>query len=64
LISRRRQRALRSLHATKSLVVEIYPGFAAGEALFGADGEMVGVATGDMGVGRDGRPKSNFTRGK
>ena len=45
------------------LGVEIYPGFAAGEALFGADGEMVGVATGDMGVGRDGRPKSNFTRG-
>ena len=31
------------------LGVEIYPGFAASEALFGANGEMVGVATGDMG---------------
>ncbi len=29
----------------------------------GQNGEMVGVATGDLGVGRDGRPKSNFTRG-
>ncbi len=57
-------RVARSLaKCAASLGVEIYPGFAAGEALFGADGEMVGVATGDMGVGRDGRPKSNFTRG-
>ena len=29
----------------------------------GADGEVVGVATGDMGVGRDGKPKDSFTRG-
>ncbi len=47
----------------ESLGVEIYPGFAASEALFGANGEMVGAATGDMGVGRDGKPKSSFTRG-
>ena len=43
--------------------VEIYPGFAAAEVLYGADGEVVGVATGDMGVGRDGKPKDSFTRG-
>ena len=43
--------------------VEIYPGFAATELLFGEKGEVVGVATGDMGVDRDGKPKANFTRG-
>ena len=43
--------------------VEIYPGFAATELLFGEREEVVGIATGDMGVGRNGRPKANFTRG-
>jgi electron-transferring-flavoprotein dehydrogenase len=43
--------------------VDIYPGFAAAEVLFGPDGEVVGVATGDMGVGRDGKPKPSFSRG-
>ena len=43
--------------------VEIYPGFAATELLFGDKGEVVGIATGDMGVGRDGQPKANFARG-
>ncbi len=47
----------------ESLGVEIYPGFAASETLYGPKGEMVGVATGDMGVGRDGKPKPSFTRG-
>ena len=47
----------------EGLGVEIYPGFAATELLFGDKGEVVGIATGDMGVGRDGRPKANFTRG-
>ncbi len=47
----------------ESLGVEIYPGFAAAEVLFGANGEVVGVATGDMGVGKDGKPKESFTRG-
>jgi electron-transferring-flavoprotein dehydrogenase len=47
----------------EGLGVEIYPGFAATELLFGDKGEVVGVATGDMGVGRDGRPKASFTRG-
>ncbi len=47
----------------EALGVEIYPGFAAAEVLFGDKGEVVGVATGDMGVGRDGQPKDSFTRG-
>jgi electron-transferring-flavoprotein dehydrogenase len=47
----------------EALGVEIYPGFAATEVLFGANGEAVGVATGDMGIGRDGQPKPSFTRG-
>ncbi|HEY1541369.1 MAG TPA: electron transfer flavoprotein-ubiquinone oxidoreductase [Xanthobacteraceae bacterium] len=47
----------------EALGVEIYPGFAASEVLFGANGEVAGVATGDMGVGKDGKPKASFTRG-
>jgi electron-transferring-flavoprotein dehydrogenase len=47
----------------EALGVEIYPGFAGVELLYGDKGEVVGVATGDMGVGRDGKPKSSFTRG-
>ena len=47
----------------EALGVEIYPGFAANEILYGANGEVSGVATGDMGVGRDGKPGPNFTRG-
>jgi electron-transferring-flavoprotein dehydrogenase len=47
----------------EALGVEIYPGFAASEVLFGGNGEVLGVATGDMGVGRDGKPKDSFTRG-
>lgn len=47
----------------EELGVEIYPGFAAAEVLYGENGEVVGVATGDMGVGRDGKPKDSFTRG-
>ena len=43
--------------------VEIYPGFAAVEVLYGDNGEVVGVATGDMGVGRDGHITEAFTRG-
>jgi electron-transferring-flavoprotein dehydrogenase len=47
----------------EALGVEIYPGFAAVELLYGDKGEVVGVATGDMGVGRNGKPKPGFTRG-
>ena len=43
--------------------VEIYPGFAAAEVLFNADGAVAGVATGDMGIAKDGRRKDNFMRG-
>jgi len=43
--------------------VEIYPGFAATELLYDADGAVAGVATGDMGVGKNGEPKDSFTRG-
>src|SRR6202011_5015681 len=51
--------------ATKAeaLGVEIYPGFAAAEVLFDANGAVAGVATGDMGVARDGHHKDAFTRG-
>jgi electron-transferring-flavoprotein dehydrogenase len=51
--------------ATKAeaLGVEIYPGFSAAEVLYGARGEVVGVATGDMGVGKKGEHKDAFTRG-
>ncbi|CAH1655535.1 Electron transfer flavoprotein-ubiquinone oxidoreductase [Hyphomicrobiales bacterium] len=47
----------------EALGVEIYPGFAATEILFGDNGEVTGIATGDMGVGRDGEPKADYTRG-
>ena len=47
----------------EGLGVEIYPGFAATELLLGEKGEVVGIATGDMGIGRDGKPKPGFTRG-
>jgi electron-transferring-flavoprotein dehydrogenase len=43
--------------------VEIYPGFAAAEVLYGQNGEVTGIATGDMGLGKDGKPKDSFTRG-
>jgi len=47
----------------ESLGVEIYPGFAAAETLYGEHGEVQGVATGDMGIARDGKHKASFTRG-
>ncbi|MEO1112019.1 MAG: NAD(P)/FAD-dependent oxidoreductase, partial [Pseudomonadota bacterium] len=47
----------------EALGVEIYPGFAAAELLYDEDGKVVGVATGDMGIGRDGKPNAMFTRG-
>ncbi len=47
----------------EELEVEIYPGFAANELLFDEKGAVRGVATGDMGVGKDGEPKAEFTRG-
>jgi electron-transferring-flavoprotein dehydrogenase len=51
--------------ATKAeaLGVEIYPGFAAAEVLYDDNGAVVGVATGDKGIGKDTAPKDSFTRG-
>lgn len=43
--------------------VEVYPGFAASEVLYNDKGAVKGVATNDLGIGRDGKPKSNFERG-
>ena len=43
----------------EALGVEIYPGFPAAEVLTGDKGEVVGVATGDMGVGKSGEPKGS-----
>jgi electron-transferring-flavoprotein dehydrogenase len=47
----------------EALGVEIYPGFAAAEVLFHDDGSIKGVATGNMGVGRDGQPTDAFQPG-
>lgn len=47
----------------EELGVEIFPGFAAAEVLYGDKGEVAGVATGDMGIGRDGEKKSGYTPG-
>lgn len=47
----------------EELGVEIYPGFAATEVLYNDEGAVIGVATGDMGVERDGTRGPNYTRG-
>ena len=47
----------------EALGVEVYPGFAAAEVIYGEHGEVAGIATGDMGIGKDGTPKDNFARG-
>ncbi|WP_116475033.1 electron transfer flavoprotein-ubiquinone oxidoreductase [Zobellella maritima] len=47
----------------EALGVEIFPGFAAAEVLYHADGSVKGIATGDMGVGRDGQPKDSYMPG-
>ena len=48
----------------EELGVEIYPGFAASEILYTPGvGAVKGVATNDLGIGRDGKPKPSFERG-
>ena len=47
----------------EALGVEIYPGFAAAEVVYNDDGSVKGVATGDLGIGRDGQPKDGYTPG-
>lgn len=47
----------------EALGVEIFPGFAAAELLFDEQGAVIGVATGNMGVGKDGTPTADFQLG-
>ncbi|MHA1566254.1 MAG: electron transfer flavoprotein-ubiquinone oxidoreductase [Alphaproteobacteria bacterium] len=47
----------------ENLGVEIYPGFAARSVLYGEDGRVLGVVTGDQGIDRDGKPGASFTPG-
>jgi electron-transferring-flavoprotein dehydrogenase len=47
----------------EELGVNIFPGFAAAEVLYDDNGAVRGVATGDMGIGKDGEPTDNFESG-
>ena len=47
----------------EALGVEIFPGFTAAEVLYNSDGSVRGVATGNMGIGKDGEPTENFQLG-
>ncbi|WP_341902818.1 electron transfer flavoprotein-ubiquinone oxidoreductase [Polaromonas sp. YR568] len=47
----------------EALGVEIFPGFAAAEVLYNDDGSVKGVATGNLGIGKDGEPTDNFQLG-
>ena len=47
----------------EAMGVEVYPGFAAAEVLFNDDGAVKGIATGDMGRGKDGKPGPSFEPG-
>ena len=47
----------------EGLGANIFPGFAASEVLYDADGRVTGVATSDMGVAKDGERKDSFTPG-
>ncbi|HYC05131.1 MAG TPA: electron transfer flavoprotein-ubiquinone oxidoreductase [Azospirillaceae bacterium] len=47
----------------EALGVEIYPGFAAAEVLYHEDGSVKGIATGDMGIGKDGEATDRYTPG-
>ncbi len=47
----------------EELGVEIYPGFAASEVLFNENGSVKGIATGDMGIGKNGEHTDRYARG-
>jgi electron-transferring-flavoprotein dehydrogenase len=47
----------------EALGVEVYPGFAASEVLYNEDSAVYGVATGDLGIGKDGEQKDTYTPG-
>ncbi len=47
----------------EALGVEIFPGFAAAEVLYDGEGRVIGIATGDMGIGKDGEKTAQFEPG-
>ncbi|QGX38917.1 electron transfer flavoprotein-ubiquinone oxidoreductase [Permianibacter aggregans] len=47
----------------EAMGVNVFPGFAASEVLYHDDGSVAGIATGDMGVARDGTHKSTYQPG-
>ncbi|MCS6945878.1 MAG: electron transfer flavoprotein-ubiquinone oxidoreductase [Sutterellaceae bacterium] len=47
----------------EALGVELFPGFAAADVLYSENGAVRGVVTGDLGIGRDGKPTANFQPG-
>ncbi len=47
----------------EALGVEIFPGFTAAEIVYGEDGSVRGIATGNMGLGKDGEPTAEFQLG-
>ncbi len=47
----------------EALGVEVYPGFAAAEVLFDEKGAVRGVATGDVGIGKDGEKTARYAEG-
>lgn len=47
----------------ENLGVEVFPGFAASEVLYGENGEVTGIATGDMGVSHSGEHKDSYMQG-
>ena len=47
----------------ENLGVEIFPGFAAAEIIYGEEGEVLGVATGNMGIDKEGQVTDNFQLG-
>jgi len=47
----------------EAMGVEIYPGFPAAEVLYNEDGSVRGIATGDMGIGKDGEHTDGYMRG-
>ena len=59
----RRRRAAGWRPRPKSWASRSIPGFAAAEVLYNEDGSVKGVATGDMGIGKDGEHTDNYTPG-
>jgi len=47
----------------ENLGVEVFPGFAAAEILYGDNNEVLGIATGDMGIGHNGEQKASYMQG-